>query len=235
MNTILLLNVLVVLLFAVPWVLWQLKLIMPIRLVCTRVKALKKYYIGDWASEESARFSTELKGGKLWWGYNTKTRNEFVIFNGKFGYESFQVQNWRPRIAHWGHQLIKGQRPVKAWTAPDPSEFGKFEWPRGTQAELKVYPVNHPQRKPAEAYFANEVRKNIQDVRLGDHVNLWLLIDSLKNLRDRRYTSGFHTWLWAIEGILGADLCRAIGKAVCEQENFTIEEGERLQQERNKK
>lgn len=234
MNTILLLVVLsVVLLVAVLWTLWQLRVIMPIMLACTRIQALKKYREGYWAGEGTARYVRKTKYGGLWWGYNSNTHSEFVIFNGKIGFESFQIQNWRPRIAFWGGQLFKGQRPVRYWAPVDPAEIAKFRWPSGTKAQLKVYPEFHPQRKPAEAYFANQVRKDIQDVRRGNTVNLWLLIESLKNLTDRRHTSGFHTWLWAIEGVLGADTCRAIGKAVCEQEHFTVEEGERIQQERS--
>lgn len=108
----------------------------------------------------------------------------------------------------------------------------KFQWPKGTQAELQVYPADHPQRKPTEEYFADEVRRNINDVRSGrDYINLWLLIDSLKNLSDNQVSAGFHTWLWAIEGVLGTDGCQAVGKRVCEEMSFTIEEGERLREE----
>lgn len=107
-----------------------------------------------------------------------------------------------------------------------------FQWPKGTQAELKVYPKNHPQRKPTEEYFAEDcVRHDIRDVRSGEYVNLWLLIDSLKNLEDPTVSAGFHTWLWAIEGVLGGDSCREIGKRVCAEEKFTIEEGNRLMED----
>lgn len=108
-------------------------------------------------------------------------------------------------------------------------ELEPFRWPQGTAVELKVYPPNHPQRKPTERYFAQSVRRDINDVREHrDFVNLWLLIDSLKNLSDPSVKSGFHTWLWAIEGVLGNDSCKEIGKRVCEEEKFTVEEGERL-------
>lgn len=110
----------------------------------------------------------------------------------------------------------------------------KFQWPRGTQAELSVYPNGHPQRIPTEEYFANQVRKDIRGVRSGDgnHLpNLWLLIDSLKELNDRSLNSGFNSWLWAIESVLGADTCREIGERVCREEGFTIEEGLYLQKQ----
>lgn len=106
--------------------------------------------------------------------------------------------------------------------------MGKFQWPKGTQAELRLYPADHPQRKLTEEYFVEEVRRNIRDVRSGNYVNLWLLVDSLKNLNDPEVRAGFDTWLWAIKGVLGVDTCREIGKRVCEEEGFTIEEGMRL-------
>lgn len=218
----------IAIIFAVLWLLWQLRVISPVKQI-SNLKALKKFQEVNKNGKETSRFMKEFRRGFLWWGYDPHTHHEYDIFNGKHGSESFQVQNWRPRIAFWGGQLIGGQRPVRRWNPVDPTEALKFRWPSGTQAQLKVYPKSHPQRKPTEAYFANQVRKDIQDVRHGNAVNLWLLIESLKNLTDRRNTSGFHTWLWAIEGVLGADTCRAIGKAVCEQEHFTIEEGERLQ------
>lgn len=106
----------------------------------------------------------------------------------------------------------------------------RFKWPKGTQAELKVYPQDHPQRRPTEEYFANQVRRDITDVRSGrEYANLWLLIESLQDLSDPKpQNSGFHSWLWAIEGVLGADACRQIGERVCSEEGFTVEEGEHL-------
>ena len=100
-----------------------------------------------------------------------------------------------------------------------------FQWPKGTQAELKVYPKDHTQRKPTEKYFEDEVRKNIYQVRNNEYTNLWLLIDSLKNLEDQNVRSGFHTWLWAIVCVLGDETCCDLGKRVCQEESFTIEEG----------
>lgn len=104
-----------------------------------------------------------------------------------------------------------------------------FQWPSGTGAELKVYPADHPQRKLTEEYFANEVRQTIKDVRSGrEYINLWLLTDSLKNLKDPSVRAGFDTWLWAIAGVLGEETCKAIGERVCREESFTLEETERL-------
>jgi hypothetical protein len=104
----------------------------------------------------------------------------------------------------------------------------QFQWPQGTQAQLKVYPANHPQRKPTEEYFAGVVRDNIRQARSGDYVNLWLMIESLKDLSDPHpQHSGFHSFFWAIQSVLGDDSCRKIGEQVCKDENFTLEEAER--------
>ena len=104
----------------------------------------------------------------------------------------------------------------------------EFQWPKGTQAQLQVYPANHPQRKPTEEYFAGVVRDNIRQSRNGEYVNTWLMIESLKDLSDPQpQHSGFHSFFWAIQGVLGDDSCREIGKRVCEQEGFTLEEAER--------
>jgi hypothetical protein len=214
---------------AVAWTLWQTRLIMPVKFASTHFGRLAECREGPWAGKETGQYVKAFGCGSFCWGYNPETRDEFVIFNGKVGYKSFQIQNWRPRFAIWGGPIIKRRSPIKAWTPTDPSELKKFVWPKGTQAELSVYPENHPQRRPTEAYFAEDVRRNIHDVRAGNDVNLWLLIESLRNLEDQRYTHGFHAWLWAIEAVLGAEACRGIGKVVCEQEGFTIEEGERLQ------
>lgn len=108
----------------------------------------------------------------------------------------------------------------------------KFQWPLGTQAQLKVYPKNHPQRIPTELYFANQVREDIRGVRSADpnHLpNLWLLIDSLKEINNPTIRAGFNTWLWAIESVLGGESCREIGLRVCREEGFTIDEGLHLQ------
>jgi hypothetical protein len=110
----------------------------------------------------------------------------------------------------------------------------QFQWPQGAEKDLEVYPIDHPQRQPTEEYFANSVRRDNPDVRNGNQVNLWLLIDSLKNLKDPKVEAGFHTWLWAITAVLGADTCREIGKRVCEEEHFTIKEGKRLRGDQSK-
>lgn len=104
--------------------------------------------------------------------------------------------------------------PVKDWQIVDPAEKEKFLWPHGERKYLRVYSANDPKRKPTEAWFANDVRRNIADVRSGEYVNLWLLIESLEGLTDRRFDAGFETWLWAIEAVLGEDTCRSIGKTV---------------------
>lgn len=104
-----------------------------------------------------------------------------------------------------------------------------FQWPQGARPELKVYPADHPQRKPTEAYFAGVVRNDIRDIRNGAYINLWLMIEALKDLKDPQPQHfGFHTFLWAIQGVLGDDSCRAIGEQVCISENFTLEEAEEL-------
>jgi len=108
----------------------------------------------------------------------------------------------------------------------------KFQWPKGTYAELEVYTEDNPQLAPTMQYFAEEVRRNIRFVREGKlegPTNLWLLIDSLRNLTDPNTRAGFHTWLWAMERVLGVERCRAIGKQVCADESFTIAEGLHLQ------
>src|SRR5260370_40234744 len=99
-----------------------------------------------------------------------------------------------------------------------------FRWPQGARADLSVYPKDHPQRQPAEEYFANNVRGVIYDVRNGGTVNLWVLVCSLKNLRDSNDSPRFDTWLWAIDAVLGGDTCREIGERVCKEEGFTLEE-----------
>jgi hypothetical protein len=104
----------------------------------------------------------------------------------------------------------------------------EFQWPKGTQAQLQVYPANHPQRKPTEEYFAGVVRDNIRQSRNGKYDETWLMIESLKDLSDPQpQRFGFHSFFWAIQGVLGDDSCREIGKRVCEQEGFTLEEAER--------
>jgi hypothetical protein len=103
----------------------------------------------------------------------------------------------------------------------------EFVWPKGTAIELRVYPTEHPQRKPTEQYFEEEVRRSINEVRNGEYANVWLLVASLKGLNeDGRY--GFETWYWAIGGVLGKETCREIGRKVCDEEKFTIKEGEKI-------
>jgi hypothetical protein len=111
----------------------------------------------------------------------------------------------------------------------------QFHWPKGTQAELKIYTDDDPQRAPTEEYFENQVRRDINDVRNGVYYNLLLLITSLQNLKGESGKAGFDTWLWAITGVLGAETCKRIGKQVCEEEQFTIEEGECLMENYRRK
>ena len=112
----------------------------------------------------------------------------------------------------------------------------EFQWPSGTQAQLRVYPQDHPQRKPTEEYFEGVVRNNIEQARGGDYTNLWLMIESLKDLSDPQpHHHGFHSFFWAIEGVLGADSCREIGKKACKAERFTLKEAERHMEDYRRK
>jgi hypothetical protein len=99
-----------------------------------------------------------------------------------------------------------------------------FKWPKGKRANLKVYAANHPQRKPTEEWFATEILRNINNERLGVYYNTWLMVESLIDPNNPNTKFGFHTWVWAIEAVLGAETCCKIGKRVCEEQNFTLGE-----------
>ena len=56
---------------------------------------VRGWYVGSWdGTDQSGRYN---KGG-LWLGGNKRTKKYFIIYNGRY---SFQVQNWKPRIAFW--------------------------------------------------------------------------------------------------------------------------------------
>lgn len=104
----------------------------------------------------------------------------------------------------------------------------QFQWPQGLEAQLTVYPMNHPQRKPTEEYFAGVVREDIGHSRGGNYSNTMLMIESLRDLSNPQpQNHGFHTFYGKIRRVLGDDSCREIGKRVCEEEGFTLEEAER--------
>lgn len=83
----------------VLYILWRHRLAMPIFLVSAIF--LRKYYKDQWAGEKTARYTKGSEKGTLWWGYNRKTRHGFIIFSGKGGHKSWQIQNWQPRHARW--------------------------------------------------------------------------------------------------------------------------------------
>src|SRR5260370_42509832 len=100
----------------------------------------------------------------------------------------------------------------------------KFQWPLGELSELKIYPTDHPERKPTEEYFACVIRRDIRDVRrYGNFTNLPVLIMILTGRK-----AEFHSWLKCVETVLGNETCRAIGKRVCREEDFTLEEGKKF-------
>ncbi len=138
------------------------------------------------------------------------------------------------RLKRYMRRVFWKRPPVKDWQVVDQAEAEKFLWPRSERKYLRVYSAKDPKRKPTEAWFANDIRRNIADVRAGEYVNLWLLIESLEGLTDRRFDAGFETWLWAIEAVLGEDTCRSIGKTVCKMEGFTLEEAKSIQNSRSK-
>lgn len=109
-----------------------------------------------------------------------------------------------------------------------------FQWPQGKCADLKVYAADDPQRKPTEDWFADNILQSINDVRRGVYRNAWLLAESLKEPNSQNNKFGFQTWLWAIEAVLGAETCCQIGKKVCEEQNYTLEEAKQHYEDQRK-
>lgn len=108
-------------------------------------------------------------------------------------------------------------------------QIANFRHPEGTTSQLRVYSADHPMRVPTEQYFAQSIRDSINDVRNGVYHNLWLLVESLKGVNDPESTdSGFESWEWRIGCVLGSQTCIEIGKQVCQEQNFTLEEAKEL-------
>ena len=225
MNTWEIALVVVILLPILTFIMWQFHLIMPIYLAAT-FKQVQKYYKDQWAGEDTARFIKKTSKGSLWWGYNCRTRGEFIIFNGKSGQASWQIQNWRPRVAIWGVAMPWDFfRREKVIT--DMDEQKMYQLP---ESKLGRLPKDHPMRGKLEDDLKRSVRDQIAEARQGHFDAISLLHESL-HAKPYQWVDSFALWI-ACRGILiGIRNSYRIGTAVCTELGFTIQEADHLYSE----
>ena len=105
--------------------------------------------------------------------------------------------------------------------------FSEADMYRLNEAQLGVLPAMHPLRKELEDDLRNSVARTIQDVRAGNNVNLQLIRDSLK-VRSYLASHSFASWHSRRGILIGRKRSMQIGKEVCANHKFSLEEAETL-------
>lgn len=98
----------------------------------------------------------------------------------------------------------------------------------GKESDLRELPANHPDRPAFEEEFAGHVRRTIDEVRNGQYINLWLIIESLKNPTG---SHGFQTWFGRLGVVVGKKTVARIGKDICKEMSFDLKEAGKLKED----